>query len=174
MCGHQYPVQTLDNQFTEVLKFLLSFESYASLVQANKQMKIAAFIEITFVRHLYGCSLPLQRGESCVWMDAREVLVVRPSGSDQVDPDFKMSLDRLKVWYAKNPADTIIVTGFIASTPQNIPTTLKRDGSDFSAAIMGNLFRAGRVTIWTDVSGVYSADPRKGAFLLVIFFAPKD
>ncbi|KAL1088768.1 hypothetical protein V6Z11_D08G273600 [Gossypium hirsutum] len=47
------------------------------------------------------------------------------------------------------------------SSNQNIPTTLKRDGSDFSAAIMGALFRARQVTIWTDVDGVYSADPRK-------------
>lgn len=103
-----------------------------------------------------------QRGLSCVWMDARDVLVVSPTSSNQVDPDFEMSLERLTKWYAKFPVDTIIATGFIASTPQNVPTTLKRDGSDFSAAIMGALFRAGRVTIWTDVSGVYSADPRKG------------
>uniref|UniRef100_A0A6N2MNB6 ACT domain-containing protein n=1 Tax=Salix viminalis TaxID=40686 RepID=A0A6N2MNB6_SALVM len=38
---------------------------------------------------------------------------------------------------------------------------MKRDGSDFSAAIMGSLLRARQVTIWTDVDGVYSADPRK-------------
>lgn len=40
-------------------------------------------------------------------------------------------------------------------------TTLKRNGSDFSATIMGALFRCGHITIWTDVDGVYSADPRK-------------
>jgi hypothetical protein len=40
-------------------------------------------------------------------------------------------------------------------------TTLKRNGSDYSATIMGALFRSGRITIWTDVDGVYSADPRK-------------
>ena len=53
-------------------------------------------------------------------------------------------------------------------TPQNIPTTLKRDGSDFSAAIMGALFKARQVTIWTDVDGVYSADPRKGLLCFVL------
>ncbi|XP_075486505.1 bifunctional aspartokinase/homoserine dehydrogenase, chloroplastic-like [Primulina tabacum] len=68
---------------------------------------------------------------------------------------------RLEKWYSQNLAKTVIATGFIASTPQNIPTTLKRDGSDFSAAIMGALFKARQVTIWTDVDGVYSADPRK-------------
>jgi bifunctional aspartokinase / homoserine dehydrogenase 1 len=40
-------------------------------------------------------------------------------------------------------------------------TTLKRNGSDYSATIMGALFRAKHITIWTDVDGVYSADPRK-------------
>ncbi|KAL9332829.1 hypothetical protein ACSQ67_002439 [Phaseolus vulgaris] len=109
------------------------------------------------------CCFPfiLQQGTDCKWMDAREVLIVKPTRSDQVDPDYLESERRLEKWYSINPSDVIIATGFIASTPQNIPTTLKRDGSDFSAAIMGALFKARQVTIWTDVDGVYSADPRK-------------
>lgn len=95
-------------------------------------------------------------------MDTREVLIVCPTNSNQVDPDFPESEKRLEKWCSQNPSKTIIATGFIASTPYNIPTTLKRDGSDFSAAIMGSLLRARQVTIWTDVDGVYSADPRKG------------
>ncbi|CAL2275745.1 unnamed protein product [Prunus armeniaca] len=102
-----------------------------------------------------------KNGVDCNWMDTREVLIVNPTSSNQVDPDFKESEERLEKWYSKNPSKAIVATGFIASTPQNIPTTLKRDGSDFSAAIMGALFKAGQVTIWTDVDGVYSADPRK-------------
>ncbi|KAL5571776.1 hypothetical protein UlMin_021373 [Ulmus minor] len=102
-----------------------------------------------------------QAGVDCQWMDTREVLIVNPTGTNQVDPDYEESSQRLEKWYSKNPSSTVIATGFIASTPQNIPTTLKRDGSDFSAAIMGALFRARQVTIWTDVDGVYSADPRK-------------
>lgn len=97
-------------------------------------------------------------------MDTRDVLIVNPTSSNQVDPDYLESGQRLAKWYSQNPCGTIIATGFIASTPENIPTTLKRDGSDFSAAIMGALFRACQVTIWTDVDGVYSADPRKGPF----------
>uniref|UniRef100_A0A0E0H7T2 aspartate kinase n=1 Tax=Oryza nivara TaxID=4536 RepID=A0A0E0H7T2_ORYNI len=100
-------------------------------------------------------------GTPCSWMDTREVLVVNPTGSNQVDPDYLESEKRLEKWFARQPAETIIATGFIASTPENIPTTLKRDGSDFSAAIIGSLVKAGQVTIWTDVDGVFSADPRK-------------
>ncbi|KAJ6855375.1 bifunctional aspartokinase/homoserine dehydrogenase 1 [Populus alba x Populus x berolinensis] len=102
-----------------------------------------------------------KNGLDCEWMDTREVLIVNPSGSNQVDPDFVESGKRLEEWFSRHPSKTIVATGFIASTPQNIPTTLKRDGSDFSAAIMGALLRARQVTIWTDVDGVYSADPRK-------------
>ncbi|WMV55134.1 hypothetical protein MTR67_048519, partial [Solanum verrucosum] len=102
-----------------------------------------------------------KNGVECKWMDTREVLVVNPTSSNQVDPDYLMSEERLEKWYSNNPSKTIIATGFIATTPQNIPTTLKRDGSDFSAAIMGALLKARQVTIWTDVDGVYSADPRK-------------
>ncbi|XXG48440.1 hypothetical protein AAC387_Pa02g2887 [Persea americana] len=106
-------------------------------------------------------SLINKHGMQCNWMDTRDVLIVNPTSSNQVDPNYLESEKRLEKWLSQNPAETIIATGFIASTPQNIPTTLKRDGSDFSAAIMGALVRARQVTIWTDVDGVYSADPRK-------------
>ena len=41
------------------------------------------------------------------------------------------------------------------------PTTLKRSGSDYSATIFGRLLEAATVTFWKNVSGVYTADPRK-------------
>jgi bifunctional aspartokinase / homoserine dehydrogenase 1 len=108
----------------------------------------------------------MQSGQPCSWMDTRDVLIVNPTGSDQVDPDYPKSEKKLKEWFSShNPAGTIIATGFIASTADDVPTTLKRDGSDFSAAIMGALVRARQVTIWTDVDGIYSADPRKGLSL---------
>ncbi|XAR57493.1 Homoserine dehydrogenase [Bertholletia excelsa] len=102
-----------------------------------------------------------KNGVDCNWMDTRDVLIVNPTSSNQVDPDYSESEKRLGRWFSQHPSKTIIATGFIASTPQSIPTTLKRDGSDFSAAIMGALLRPRQVTIWTDVDGVYSADPRK-------------
>ncbi|KAI8017548.1 hypothetical protein LOK49_LG04G00291 [Camellia lanceoleosa] len=113
-------------------------------------------------------SLVRKNGIDCNWMDTREVLIVNPTGSGQVDPVYLESEKRLEKWFSQNPSKTIIATGFIASTPQNIPTTLKRDGSDFSAAIMGALFRVRQVTIWTDVDGVYTADPRKVSDAVVL------
>ncbi|XP_057501511.1 LOW QUALITY PROTEIN: bifunctional aspartokinase/homoserine dehydrogenase, chloroplastic-like [Actinidia eriantha] len=113
-------------------------------------------------------SLVRKNGVDCNWMDTRDVIIVNPTGSNQVDPDYLESERRLDQWFLQHSSKTIVATGFIASTPQNIPTTLKRDGSDFSAAIMGSLLRARQVTIWTDVDGVYSADPRKVSEAVVL------
>lgn len=55
----------------------------------------------------------------------------------------------------------LVITGYIASNLQGVATTLKRDGSDFSASIFARLLQATSITIWTDVSGIYSADPNK-------------
>ena len=54
-----------------------------------------------------------------------------------------------------------VVTGFIASEANGLPTTLGRNGSDFSASIVGALLDAAKITIWTDVDGVMSADPNR-------------
>ena len=59
--------------------------------------------------------------------------------------------------------NTIISQGFIAGTAQNKTTTLGREGSDYSAAIFANILNAESVTIWKDVDGVMSGDPKEFA-----------
>ncbi len=65
---------------------------------------------------------------------------------------------------AKQIADigsaVLVTTGFIASTDDGQITTLGRGGSDYSATIFGAIVGADEVQIWTDVSGVMTADPR--------------
>ncbi|MFQ3639281.1 MAG: aspartate kinase, partial [Chloracidobacterium sp.] len=53
-----------------------------------------------------------------------------------------------------------VVTGFIGATPEGIPTTLGRGGSDYSAGILGAALEADGVVIWTDADGFMTADPR--------------
>ena len=53
-----------------------------------------------------------------------------------------------------------VVTGFIGATPDGVPTTLGRGGSDYSATILGAALGAQETVIWTDVDGVKTADPR--------------
>lgn len=54
-----------------------------------------------------------------------------------------------------------LTQGFIGATTANITTTLGREGSDFTAAIIGNVLDADSVSIWKDVPGVLNADPKK-------------
>jgi bifunctional aspartokinase / homoserine dehydrogenase 1 len=94
------------------------------------------------------------------WLDARRVVVVEwgPLG-----PGVQWAESRTNI-AAQLPASfagTLIITGFIAVDRRGVPTTLGRNGSDFSASIFGALLDAGEIHIWTDVDGVLSADPRR-------------
>lgn len=53
-----------------------------------------------------------------------------------------------------------ITQGFIAGTTTNQTTTLGREGSDYTAALLANLLDADDVTIWKDVPGIMNADPK--------------
>lgn len=92
-------------------------------------------------------------------LDAREVLVVRPSEMG-VGVDWELSRKRLADWRLQHTGQDVVITGYIARDARGRATTLGRNGSDFSGAIFANLFDADALTIWTDVDGVLSADPR--------------
>lgn len=62
--------------------------------------------------------------------------------------------------YQSEADTTFIVTGFIALDRELKKTTLGRNGSDFSATALGYLVNAPSITIWTDVNGIYTADPK--------------
>ncbi len=53
-----------------------------------------------------------------------------------------------------------VTQGYIGATPDGVPTTLGRGGSDFTAALLGAALGATRVEIWTDVDGLMTADPK--------------
>ncbi len=62
-------------------------------------------------------------------------------------------------------ADAVVpvVTGFIGATPDGRITTLGRNSSDFSGAIIAHVVDADELVIWTDVDGIYTANPNESA-----------
>ena len=56
-----------------------------------------------------------------------------------------------------------VVTGFIGATPDGRITTLGRNSSDFSGAIVAHVVDADELVIWTDVDGIYTANPQESA-----------
>ncbi len=62
-----------------------------------------------------------------------------------------------KVFSGKN--GIFVMAGFIAKNSDSVPTNLGRNGSDYSASIIGSLAKARSVSIWTDTDGIMTADP---------------
>jgi len=94
------------------------------------------------------------------FLNARDVLVVRHETMGPV-VDWETTRERFDAWRAETDAEVLIITGFVARTPDGAPTTLGRNGSDFSAAIFAAMLKAQELHIWTDVDGVMTADPRQ-------------
>ena len=93
-------------------------------------------------------------------LDAREVLVVRQGELGAV-VDWEASRQRFRDWDAQQRDAPLVITGYVASDAAGQPTTLGRNGGDYSGAIFAVLMDADELTIWTDVDGVLSADPRQ-------------
>jgi aspartokinase/homoserine dehydrogenase 1 len=102
--------------------------------------------------------------------DARE-FVVTDDQFTHANVDFAKTNRRTRAYMARlmrQPRVIPIATGFIGATSDGHTTTIGRNGSDYSAAIIGAAVRASVIEIWTDVDGVLSADPRvvPSAFVL--------
>ncbi|MBI3139461.1 MAG: bifunctional aspartate kinase/homoserine dehydrogenase I [Sphingobacteriales bacterium] len=93
------------------------------------------------------------------WQDARE-LIRTNSSFTTAEVDFAETNKRLRDYFGKADASLYIVPGFIATDSAGITTTLGRGGSDFTAAILAAAVEASVLEIWTDVSGMMTADPR--------------
>lgn len=99
-----------------------------------------------------------ESGTEAQFVDARECIVTdRRHGSAVVN--FEQSNSKIKK-RLKSAKVIPVITGFIASTINGVTTTLGRNGSDYTASIVGAALGAESVEIWTDVDGVLSADPR--------------
>ena len=101
------------------------------------------------------------------YLDARRVITIDEGAIDNGAVVWQVSDSKLREVYEaeqSHEAERIlhfVVTGYVASNTEGVATTLQRDGSDYSAAIMGRLLQAQSISIWTDVDGILSADPRR-------------
>jgi len=93
------------------------------------------------------------------WLDLRG-LIVTDSNFREANVRMDESQIRLQKAADFNKNRIYIGQGFIGANIKGDPTTLGREGSDYSAAVVGNLLNAESVTIWKDVPGIFNADPR--------------
>jgi aspartate kinase len=95
------------------------------------------------------------------WLDARGVVQTDNTYREgKVDFALTEQLVKKEVLPLFSSAKIVITQGFIGGTSENFTTTLGREGSDYTAAIMAFCTNAENVTIWKDVPGVLNADPK--------------
>lgn len=98
------------------------------------------------------------KGTEAKWVDSREAI---KTNSEFNNAAVDYSITNKNVQSLTQSGDKLfVVPGFIASDSRNITTTLGRGGSDYTAAIFAAAVNADSLEIWTDVSGMMTADPR--------------
>ena len=157
----QAPVLSKVKKDLNILETLLEGAYLIGETTPKLLAKIVSFGELTssYIIAAYYKS----QGVSASFRDSRE-LILTDDGDDHGGVLKDPTYDRIA--NALNGADAVVVLpGFIASNQEGDTTTLGRGGSDYSAALFAAATGASRLEIWTDVSGMYTANPRlvKGA-----------
>ncbi len=95
----------------------------------------------------------------CGFKDSRE-LIITNANFGKAAVNFEETNARIAAFAKVNSHKVIVLPGFIASTSDGNTTTLGRGGSDYTAAILANGFQAEALEIWTDVNGMFTANPK--------------
>lgn len=94
-----------------------------------------------------------------VWTDSRQLILTNEQyGNATVQ--LEKTYANIDSFLARHPAQLYVAPGFIASNDKKYTTTLGRGGSDYSGAIFAAATNANTLEIWTDVTGMMTADPR--------------
>jgi aspartate kinase len=150
----QHPVFKTVNDFFEDLDYFLSHNKSPNYSFVYDQVVgfgelVSTAIVSAYFEH---SGLPNQ------WLDVRNLIKTDATYRDaQVDWEETQLLVKKKL----KPKLLYITQGFLGADPNGFTTTLGREGSDYTAAILAYALNAESVTIWKDVPGVLNADPRE-------------
>ena len=147
-------IENFFSQLDRILEKPINEENYDEYYD-----QVVAFGELISSRIVqeYLCT----EGVLCLWQDAREIIAT--------DSDYrfaKVNWEKTKALcqkhlMAKLEKFPVVTQGFIGSDEKGKTTTLGREGSDFTAAILAHSLQSQSVTIWKDVEGVLNADPKR-------------
>jgi aspartate kinase len=99
-------------------------------------------------------------GKITKWIDAGHYIRTNDTWREG-EIDWELTRKLLPQAFQFNDNSVCLTQGFIGATTFNLTTTLGREGSDYSAAVIANIMDAESVTIWKDVPGIMNADPHR-------------
>lgn len=111
-------------------------------------------LSTTIISHFLNSS-----GLGTRWMDIRQSLKTNNTWRE-AKVDWELSTTLVNKNFVFNGEKILITQGFLGSTINDQTTSLGREGSDYTAAILAYMLKAENVTIWKDVPGVLNADPK--------------
>ena len=119
---------------------------------------------LSYGERLSSCLLALvlrRHGLSAINVDARQVIVTdeqHGAAAPMLDETFSRTRSVLRPLIESDRVP--VLGGFIGATSVGVTTTIGRGGSDYTAALIGAALNVDEIQIWTDVTGVLTADPR--------------
>lgn len=154
--GEGCRVEKADRFFDELREFI-SAEQYNETRAEEWYDRTVAYGEListSIVAEYLACE-----GVANRWIDMRKCFITQPRHKD-ANVLIEESAPLLRRETAGSEARVFIGQGFIGSAPDGSTTTLGREGSDYSAAVVANILDAESMTVWKDVAGVLNADPK--------------
>ncbi len=156
-----------DNSLNQVLKQINTyFDELRSILEgiylinefSNKTNdKIVSFGEILSSYIIYETMKSMNLNAS---LKNSQELIITDENYTNAKVDFKITEKNIQEFYKNNTSQIIIAPGFVASTVNGENSTLGRGGSDYTASIFAKALNAEELQIWTDVSGMFTANPR--------------
>jgi len=97
-------------------------------------------------------------GVNSKFVDSRELIVCKNT-NEKVLVNYEKTNSNIQKYFAENSVSLVVAPGFVAKNEQRVPSTLGRGGSDFTAAIFAGALDVEKLLIYTDVDGMYTANP---------------
>ncbi len=126
-------------------------------LSARTKDRIVSFGELLSSKIIF--HFALSEGISIDWLDSRSVIETN-SKFGFASVNFSATTTKINAAIKASTKKISIAPGFIASDSNGFTTTLGRGGSDYTSAIFGSAVNATAIEIWTDVTGMMTADPR--------------
>ena len=147
-------VQKKFNDLDDILDGIYNLKEFSPKTYEN----ISGFGELLSY-YIIG-KLAQYKGFDVMIKDSREILTTKliKLGSNQID--YELTQRKWNEFYEKVKSNLIFMPGFIARDNFGNNVTLGRGGSDFSASILASVANAEKLEIWTDVSGIFTANPK--------------
>ncbi len=154
--GKDYRVEKADRFFDELRDFI-STERYDEALAEKWYDRTVAYGELVSTSIV--AEYLAHEGVANRWVDMRKCFITQARHKD-ANVLIDESSPLLRCETAGSEVRIFIGQGFIGSAPDGSTTTLGREGSDYSAAVVANILDAESMTVWKDVAGVLNADPK--------------